>query len=1034
MSLSVENYIDIAPNEYVTKYSFNRNFEKLILNDIALSAKAGSSSNDVIDALSKAQTYNKYKVYTKGDYVFYKISKSSTSFYILKSNKNGNTHMPCVRKNEYTGNMYVINSDYWKILGISVTNKASLPKDQADDYITTSTKSFEDTHELNTTVHPTGLLNSKQSKKLLATFENIADESKNFFYPSYLQAFVSDNTTYSGYMRKWNNGILEYDVVYRLSYLSTDNQGIDLLSANNVDVLHRNKNYLYFKEDSDYGIFNQGGDAYTMTTTTKQINLNDKVNAYSGKIRFVEPFKDLNYMVFTSNFKQIEVDAKNSKNSILSGYDPRLDIDGLMIVGTTPYSVFKTACEIPNEVVNIKSYALAVIEQIDDWPVEFILDPWNSKLMNIDPFAFNATGIASMTIPASVRYIGKYAFLGCGYLQSLNIYQYSDLELSANALVIGDKAFESTSVAEINIYYKKKAPTNNTQHILYDWLSNNANREAIGIMNEVTINCYDIDVVSAKPMPKTMLAQSPNAIDADVVQQQNVFDNIAENEAQISINVKDFFAKFATAPTINSPKRSKKALLGAPKPDIDINSVFKMSDTAITGYDNSNIIGEIGFNLGDLATEPTSIRQNALNNFTQLTSLTCNSTLTSIYLGNLPNLKTLSIDVSGNCNTAIGNSINGNSLSVYVSMLSTQNFTLNANTIDLLKISADPSTTGILTDNTYLSSNSLSITRVNTLCVEGIRGYAPSAFGSISSIGNCILNGCAAETFISNNLFCVMHDDGDYVDVDNLQLAGSGWKLMDNSLYLLNQNYLSISNYNYLYIAQKALSNVSLGTLALTELPASNVKNILSTNFMSNCSVMTFAMPDATFFSKDPYKTIGSIVSSSWKVTESDTIVKGALSATDLISYGFTKGTYITDQTSGYYILDCQANYTVSSETTTKSCIDSFLGYDSIPGYFEVVDGTILKSFNGNAGGWQPPYVAIPNYITSISANAFANKTSADQIQAIYVPNSVLSVGNNAFKGLSNLQNLVFQQGMQCNYLGTNIISGCTNLYDVIVR
>jgi len=32
-SLPVSAYIDIAPNEYVTKYSFNRNFEKLLSND-----------------------------------------------------------------------------------------------------------------------------------------------------------------------------------------------------------------------------------------------------------------------------------------------------------------------------------------------------------------------------------------------------------------------------------------------------------------------------------------------------------------------------------------------------------------------------------------------------------------------------------------------------------------------------------------------------------------------------------------------------------------------------------------------------------------------------------------------------------------------------------------------------------------------------------------------------------------------------------------------------------------------------------------
>ena len=53
MSLSVEKYIDIAPNEYITKYSFNRNFEKLILNDLALSNKASNSSTTNADALSK---------------------------------------------------------------------------------------------------------------------------------------------------------------------------------------------------------------------------------------------------------------------------------------------------------------------------------------------------------------------------------------------------------------------------------------------------------------------------------------------------------------------------------------------------------------------------------------------------------------------------------------------------------------------------------------------------------------------------------------------------------------------------------------------------------------------------------------------------------------------------------------------------------------------------------------------------------------------------------------------------------------------
>jgi hypothetical protein len=40
-NLPVSSYIDIAPNEYVTKYSFNRNFEKLLSNDYWLYDKYG---------------------------------------------------------------------------------------------------------------------------------------------------------------------------------------------------------------------------------------------------------------------------------------------------------------------------------------------------------------------------------------------------------------------------------------------------------------------------------------------------------------------------------------------------------------------------------------------------------------------------------------------------------------------------------------------------------------------------------------------------------------------------------------------------------------------------------------------------------------------------------------------------------------------------------------------------------------------------------------------------------------------------------
>ena len=67
--------------------------------------------------------------------MFYKIQKDDTKFYILSSAQGPNTHKPLVNKNIYTDELYVINSDWWKIVGINSTNDNSLQKDKADMYV-----------------------------------------------------------------------------------------------------------------------------------------------------------------------------------------------------------------------------------------------------------------------------------------------------------------------------------------------------------------------------------------------------------------------------------------------------------------------------------------------------------------------------------------------------------------------------------------------------------------------------------------------------------------------------------------------------------------------------------------------------------------------------------------------------------------------------------------------------------------------------------------------------------------------------------
>ena len=163
-----------------------------------------------------------------------------------------------------------------------------------------------------------------------------------------------------------------------------------------------------------------------MTSTSKQVNLNEKMNAYTGKITFIEPFKDLNYMIFTSNVKNIETEAYNLKNKSISSYDKRLEIDGLTIKGHDSNALYILPCAISNDIVNIRQDSLANIEQADTFPVVFTFNPWTSKLANIDNNAFAGTGIISIDIPASVRHIGENAFSNCSYLTCVNFYIYSD--------------------------------------------------------------------------------------------------------------------------------------------------------------------------------------------------------------------------------------------------------------------------------------------------------------------------------------------------------------------------------------------------------------------------------------------------------------------------------------------------------------------------------------------------------------------------------------------------------------------------------
>lgn len=155
--------------------------------------------------------------------------------------------------------------------------------------------------------------------------------------------------------------------------------------------------------------------------------------------------------------------------------------------------------------MNIKSYALANIEQVENIPVVFNISPWESNLVNINAYAFFGTGIETIDIPASVRYIGPHAFENCTNLTCVNFYVYENY---INSQVRIDRRAFSSSVKQINIYYKQKVlfgasdPSHESAFLedrdLYDKLSDPNYRVWIGFP-------FDADVI---PHNKTIASSS----------------------------------------------------------------------------------------------------------------------------------------------------------------------------------------------------------------------------------------------------------------------------------------------------------------------------------------------------------------------------------------------------------------------------------------------------------------------------------------------------------------------------------------------
>lgn len=309
---NVDNLM-VSPNEFRDiRYVINRNLKRLLENDIALDKFMTSLMGDF-----NISQYIKGKKYEINDLVWITLRKivdpNGRDRYVFTDDENLKTDLGILRciQDENT------NTPTWNDAG---SCEESGWKDEneivniLDMGLRTSLRRYLNS-EFNDHVseyHPLGRIEYRSNKssdkdyidnKILRNdFSNLKTNRETNQFP-YKTAFLSSNNTIlQGFYRLYDNGLIEYDIIFRMGYAGTeeiDGIEMDVLSCNNVKFLNSQtgtearKGYTnnadYFYSYDDFGIFayeNIKDDNYSTLDNTVQRNRNDYVNTYFADINF----------------------------------------------------------------------------------------------------------------------------------------------------------------------------------------------------------------------------------------------------------------------------------------------------------------------------------------------------------------------------------------------------------------------------------------------------------------------------------------------------------------------------------------------------------------------------------------------------------------------------------------------------------------------------------------------------------------------------------------------------------------------------
>ena len=285
--------LGVGSNEYATKYSVNRILEKLVQNDKLLE----EFYQEVFGAFMIYE-YQPGETYYYNDLIWFLDSEKD--LHILRCNKSQTgenlTHWRLGQAFEDYG---------WKDLNpdINVLKEFGLEKKMS----TWIAKKFKE-HSDDPSCHPLGKISYGNTKPTTDITRKVSDREMSNLDPNREQNFFPYQTIHlktlengpiiGGYCRKYDNGLLEYDIIFRLSYSGIaevdEDYGIsaNIFECNNLDLASQHSDENYFYGTSDAQMFNCGNALCSQFESeigeTRQRSRNDYVNVYSAVIDFAQ--------------------------------------------------------------------------------------------------------------------------------------------------------------------------------------------------------------------------------------------------------------------------------------------------------------------------------------------------------------------------------------------------------------------------------------------------------------------------------------------------------------------------------------------------------------------------------------------------------------------------------------------------------------------------------------------------------------------------------------------------------------------------